>query len=105
MIGDTREYRETHQNLELNARSIINKKTELSIMVEDIKPHIIGVHFQAIQRAHILLNINNVCIIRLTLFPSYVLIFDHLISINKMAANYTVLANCRLYKEQTFFLT
>ena len=27
----------------LNARSIINKKTELSIMVDDIKPHIIGI--------------------------------------------------------------
>ena len=26
----------------LNARSIINKKTELNIMVDDIKPHIIG---------------------------------------------------------------
>ena len=25
----------------LNARSIINKKTELNIMVDDIKPHII----------------------------------------------------------------
>ena len=27
----------------LNARSIINKKTELNIMVNDIKPHIIGI--------------------------------------------------------------
>ena len=27
----------------LNARSIINKKTELNIMVYDIKPHIIGI--------------------------------------------------------------
>ena len=27
----------------LNARSIINKKNELNIMVEDIKPHIIGI--------------------------------------------------------------
>ena len=27
----------------LNARSIINKKTELNIVVEDIKPHIIGI--------------------------------------------------------------
>ena len=27
----------------LNARSILNKKTELNIMVEDIKPHIIGI--------------------------------------------------------------
>ena len=27
----------------LNARSIINKKTELNIMVVDIKPHIIGI--------------------------------------------------------------
>ena len=27
----------------LNARSIINKKTELNIMVDDIKPHIIGI--------------------------------------------------------------
>ena len=27
----------------LNARSIINRKTELNIMVQDIKPHIIGV--------------------------------------------------------------
>ena len=27
----------------LNARSIINKKTELNIMVDDIKPYIIGI--------------------------------------------------------------
>ena len=27
----------------LNARSIINKKTELNIMVDDIKPHIMGI--------------------------------------------------------------
>ena len=27
----------------LNARSIINKKTELNIMVDDIKPHIISI--------------------------------------------------------------
>ena len=27
----------------LNARSILNKKTELNIMVDDIKPHIIGI--------------------------------------------------------------
>ena len=27
----------------LNARSIIHKKTELNIMVDDIKPHIIGI--------------------------------------------------------------
>ena len=27
----------------LNARSIINKKTELNIMVDDIKTHIIGI--------------------------------------------------------------
>ena len=27
----------------LNARSIINKKNELNIMVDDIKPHIIGI--------------------------------------------------------------
>ena len=27
----------------LKARSIINKKTELNIMVDDIKPHIIGI--------------------------------------------------------------
>ena len=27
----------------LNARSIINKKDELNIMVDDIKPHIIGI--------------------------------------------------------------
>ena len=27
----------------LNAGSIINKKTELNIMVDDIKPHIIGI--------------------------------------------------------------
>ena len=27
----------------LNARSIINKKTELNIMVDDIKPHLIGI--------------------------------------------------------------
>ena len=30
-------------NTGLNARSIINKKTELNIMVDDIKPHIIGI--------------------------------------------------------------
>ena len=28
----------------LNARSIINKKNELNIMVHDIKPHIIGIN-------------------------------------------------------------
>ena len=27
----------------LNAKSIINQKTELNIMVDDIKPHIIGI--------------------------------------------------------------
>ena len=27
----------------LNARSIINKKSELNIMVDDINPHIIGI--------------------------------------------------------------
>ena len=27
----------------LNARSIVNKKNELNIMVDDIKPHIIGI--------------------------------------------------------------
>ena len=27
----------------LNARSIVNKKTELNIMVEDTDPHIIGI--------------------------------------------------------------
>ena len=27
----------------LNARSIINKKNELNIMVDDIQPHIIGI--------------------------------------------------------------
>ena len=27
----------------LNARSIINKKNELNIMVDEIKPHIIGI--------------------------------------------------------------
>ena len=27
----------------LNARSIINKKTKLNMMVDDIKPHIIGI--------------------------------------------------------------
>ena len=27
----------------LHARSIINKKTELNMMVDDIKPHIIGI--------------------------------------------------------------
>ena len=47
-IGVPRRYRGTHQNLELNAcaynaRSKINKKTELNIMVDDIKPHIIGI--------------------------------------------------------------
>ena len=29
--------------LKVNARSIINKKNELNIMVDDIKPHIIGI--------------------------------------------------------------
>ena len=41
------EYRGTHQNgikcLCLNAGSIINNKNELNIMVDDIKPHIIGI--------------------------------------------------------------
>ena len=27
----------------LNARSIVNKKNELNVMVEDIDPHIIGI--------------------------------------------------------------
>ena len=27
----------------LNARSIVNKKNELNIMVEDVNPHIIGI--------------------------------------------------------------
>ncbi len=31
--------RETHPKQKLNARSIINKKNELNIMVDDIKPH------------------------------------------------------------------
>ena len=39
-IGDPRRYRGTHQNRELNA---CNKKTELNIMVDDIRPHIIGI--------------------------------------------------------------
>ena len=32
----------------LNARSIINKKTELNIMVDDIKPHIIQIYIYTI---------------------------------------------------------
>ena len=32
-----------HRCVYLNARSIINKKNELNIMVEDIDPHIIGI--------------------------------------------------------------
>ena len=44
MIRDTRDYRGTHQKRELNAvRSIINKKNELNIMLDDIKPHILGI--------------------------------------------------------------
>ena len=31
------------KNISLNARSIVNKKNELNIMVEDIDPHIIGI--------------------------------------------------------------
>ena len=45
MIAATREFMGTHTNLELNAcdyaTSIINKKNELNIMVDYIKPHII----------------------------------------------------------------
>ena len=39
--GDTREYQVTHgiKCVCLNARSIINKKTKLNIMVDDRKPH------------------------------------------------------------------
>ena len=47
MIGDIRKCRGTNHNLGLNAcacaRSIINKKNELNIMVDDIKRHIIGI--------------------------------------------------------------
>ena len=47
MIADAREYRVTHPKKKLNgwdyARSIINKKNELNIMLDDIKPHIIGI--------------------------------------------------------------
>ena len=46
-VVDAREYRVVHPkkklNVCLNARSIINKKNELNIMVDDIKPHIIGI--------------------------------------------------------------
>ena len=44
-IGDEREYRGTHHNLELNAkaRSIINMNNELNIVVDDVKLHIIGI--------------------------------------------------------------
>ena len=31
------------QTRSLNARSIVNKRNELNIMVEDIDPHIIGI--------------------------------------------------------------
>ena len=47
MWTDPRKYRETHPTLDLNvclnARSILNKKNELNIMVIDINPHIICV--------------------------------------------------------------
>ena len=36
-------YKAGHRCVCLNARSIVNKKNELSIMVEDIDPHIIGI--------------------------------------------------------------
>ena len=45
-LADAREYREAHPKKKLNAytclnaRSIINKKNELNIMVDDIQPHI-----------------------------------------------------------------
>ena len=47
-IADAREYREAHPKKKLNAvclnaRSIINKKDELNLMVDDVKPHIIGI--------------------------------------------------------------
>ena len=42
-IADAKEYRETHPKQKLNARSILNKKNELDIMVYEIKPHIIGI--------------------------------------------------------------
>ena len=84
--------------------AFLSKSWEPDILAYGFQLHNVG-HFQAIQIAHILLNINMVCIIRITLFPSCVLIFDHLISINKMAANFTMLATFRLFKEQTFFLT
>ena len=47
-IADAKEYREHTYKAEikcvcLNARSILNKKNELDIMVEEIKPHIIGI--------------------------------------------------------------
>ena len=41
----------------LNARSIINKKNELNIMVDDIKPHIIGTR-QVTRATHVR---NRVC--------------------------------------------
>ena len=47
--------------------------------------HNVG-HFQAIVRACILINTKQVCWIQLALFKSCVSMFDHLISINKMAA-------------------
>ena len=42
-VVDAREYREEIKCVCLNARSIINKKNELNIIVDDIKPHIIGI--------------------------------------------------------------
>ena len=36
-------YEAGYRCLCLNARSIVNKKNELNIMVEDIDPHIIGI--------------------------------------------------------------
>ena len=45
-IGDPRRKNTSESGIKcvcLNARSIINKKTELNIMVDDIKPHIIAI--------------------------------------------------------------
>ena len=48
MIGDARELQRNTSEYGikcvcLNARSIINKKNELNVMVDEIKPHIIGI--------------------------------------------------------------
>ena len=45
MQGNTGKHikRRNKMHICLNARSIINKKDELNIMVDDIKPHILGI--------------------------------------------------------------